>query len=132
MHQVMKRNGWRESKFVRAACESYLENDLGEKFGVRLAAHATEAIRKELQRQNNHVENLAWTACYVAEQSRILQINAIQMYLALIDAEDQLPLIIADSQKEALKNLKHSLKMGAAATIYGTGESEIYKKQSAN
>jgi hypothetical protein len=36
--QVAKANGWTESKAVATACEAYLEHDLGEKFGVRLAA----------------------------------------------------------------------------------------------
>jgi hypothetical protein len=36
--QIAKQNGWTESYFIKTACEAYLEHDLGEKFGVRLAA----------------------------------------------------------------------------------------------
>ena len=107
---VAKQNGWKgESKAVATACEAYLEHDIGEKFGIRLAAQMTEAIKKEMQGHNNRCANLALKAFYAAEQARILNIHALQFILGVTEDVDQLPLILEASQKEAWKNLKRHI-----------------------
>ncbi len=105
LRQIAKENGWSESKVVATACEAYLEHDLGEKFGVRLAAQLTSAMDKALQSHSNRNANLTFDTLYAAEQTRNLVIRAVSDILYLLDSTDELPLIIKNAQEIALKNM---------------------------
>ena len=103
--QIAKENGWTESKVVATACEAYLEHDLGEKFGVRLAAQLTSAMHKALQSHSNRHANMTLDTLYAAEQTRNLVIRAVSDILYLLDSTDELPLIIKDAQERAWENM---------------------------
>jgi hypothetical protein len=103
--QIAKENGWTESKVVATACEAYLEHDLGEKFGVRLAAQLTSAMHKALQSHSNRTANITLDTLYAAEQTRNLVIRAVSDILYLLDSTDELPLIIKDAQERAWENM---------------------------
>src|SRR5918998_4276973 len=103
--QIAKENGWTESKVVATACEAYLEHDLGEKFGVRLAAQLTSAMHKALQSHSNRYANMTLDTLYAAEQIRNLVIRAVSDILFLLDSTDELPLIIKDAQERVWQNM---------------------------
>ncbi len=103
--QIAKENGWTESKVVATACEAYLEHDLGEKFGVRLATQLTSAMHKALQSHSNRNANITLDTLYAAEQTRNLVIRAVSDILYLLDSTDELPLIIKDAQERAWENM---------------------------
>ena len=105
LRQIAKENGWTESKVVATACEAYLEHDLGEKFGVRLAAQLTSAMHKALQSHSNRNANITLDTLYAAEQTRNLVIRAVSDILYLLDSADELPLIIKDAQERAWQNM---------------------------
>jgi hypothetical protein len=112
LRQIAQANGWTESKVVATACEAYLEHDLGEKFGVRLAAQVTSALHKSLQSHSNRTANIGLQAYYVAEQARILNIHILRFLTDLVDSPDELTLIIKVAQEEAWKHMTklHSKK----------------------
>jgi hypothetical protein len=120
LRQLAKARGkkWTESRIIAEACEAYLENDLGEKFGVRLSAHVTNAIHWGLQKHSDREASMAFKAYYSAEQARNLMIEVLRYLLIIesgnIEGEEnalaELPLIIANAQTEALKNMKHDVK----------------------
>jgi hypothetical protein len=68
----MNANGWTESKIVATACQAYLEKDLGEKFGVRLAAIVTDAVEKEIQKISNRLAYISLHGYYASEENRII------------------------------------------------------------
>jgi hypothetical protein len=70
--QIMNANGWTESKIVATACQAYLEQDLGEKFGVRLAAIVTDAVEKEIQKISNRLAYISLHGYYASEENRII------------------------------------------------------------
>ena len=105
LRQIAQANGWTESKVVATACEAYLEHDLGEKFGVRLAAQVTSALHKSLQSHSNRTANIDLQAYYAAEQARILNIHILRFLTDLVDSPDELALIIKVAQEEAWKNM---------------------------
>ena len=90
---------------MATACEAYLEHDLGEKFGVRLAAQLTSAMHKALQSHSNRTANITLDTLYAAEQTRNLVIRAVSDILYLLDSTDELPLIIKDAQERAWENM---------------------------
>lgn len=101
-------NGWTESKVIATACEAYLEHDLGEKFGVRLAAQVGAAIDKGLQKHSNREAYLSVHGYYAAEESRIINTKVLSY---LFGSDTQLyKQIVAEARKEARLNLKRQLE----------------------
>ena len=105
LRQIAQANGWTESKVVSTACEAYLEHDLGEKFGIRLAAQVTSALHKPLQGHSNRTANIGLQSYYAAEQARILAIHTLRFLTDLVDSPDELPVIIKVAQEQAWKNM---------------------------
>ena len=103
-----KANGWTESKVVALACEAYLEQDLGEKFGLRLAAQVGEAVRRELQAHSNREAYLSAHAYYAAEEARIINTKVLR-YLFGEDTEIYNQ-IVAKAQKEAKENIRRPIE----------------------
>jgi hypothetical protein len=108
MLQVMEQNGWNESKFVRTACEAYLEHDLGEKFGVRLAAQVTETIDKALQKFSNRIAYLWVHDYYASEENRIIS-TKVYKYLFGEDTEIYKQ-TVAQARNDARANLRKKLE----------------------
>jgi hypothetical protein len=106
--QIAKQNGWTESKVIATACEAYLEHDLGEKFGVRLAAQMTSAMHKTLQNHNNRLAYLSVKGYKTAEESRIINTKVLSY---LFGSDTQLyQQVVAQAQKDAKDNLKKRLE----------------------
>ena len=102
--QIAKQNGWTESKVIATACEAYLEHDLGEKFGVRLAAQMTSAMHKTLQNHSNRLASLSVKGYKASEESRIINTKVLSY---LFGSDTQIyNQVIRDAQKEAIRNLK--------------------------
>ena len=106
--KVAKQNGWTESKLIATACEAYLEHDLGEKFGVRLAAQLTSAMHKTLQIHNNRLAYLSVKGYKTSEEARIINTKALG-YLFGSDTEVYTQ-IVKDARKDAKDNLKKRLE----------------------
>jgi hypothetical protein len=104
---IEEANGWTESKTVATACEAYLEQDLGEKFGRRLAAQVAEAVRRVLQAQGNRQAYLSAHACYTAEEARIINTKVLR-YLFGEDTEIYNQ-IVKEARKEARENIRRSI-----------------------
>jgi hypothetical protein len=105
LRQIAQANGWTESKVVATACAAYLEHDLGEKLGVRLAAQVTSALHKPLQGHSNRTANIGLQSYYAAEQARILAIHTLRFLTDLVESPDELVPIIKVAQEEAWKNM---------------------------
>jgi hypothetical protein len=111
--QVAKHNGWSESKVVATACEAYLEHDLGEKFGVRLAAQVTEAIAVQMhkeRKENNRAGDLALEAFYSSEETRVFCIYLLRFLLG--EDQELLPQIIKEVHDQARANVNRVLNGG--------------------
>ena len=106
--QIAKQNGWTESKVIATACEAYLEHDLGEKFGVRLAAQLTSAMHKTLQIHNNRLAYLSVKGYKTSEEARIINTKVLG-YLFGSDTELYTQ-IVKDAQKDAKDNLKKRIE----------------------
>ena len=106
--QIAKQNGWTESKVIATACEAYLEHDLGEKFGVRLAAQLTNAMHKTLQIHNNRLAYLSVKGYKTSEEARIINTKVLG-YLFGSDTELYTQ-IVKDAQKDAKDNLKKRIE----------------------
>jgi hypothetical protein len=106
--QIAKQNGWTESKAVRTACEAYLEHDLGEKFGVRLAAQLTNAMHKTLQIHNNRLAYLSVKGYKTSEEARIINTKVLG-YLFGSETEVYTQ-IVKDAQKDAKDNLEKRIE----------------------
>ena len=109
LHQKAEANGWTESKVVAVACEVYVEQDLAEKFGLRLAAIIENTINKTMEKQTNRLANLNVKGFLAAEQGRILDIQQLRFILGGLGIVGELPLIIEESKKQAWDNLKYNL-----------------------
>jgi hypothetical protein len=106
--QVAKQNGWTESKVIATACEAYLEQDLGEKFGVRLAAQVSAAIDKGLQKHSNREAYLTVHGYYAAEESRIITTKVLGY---LFGSDTQIyQQIVKDARQDAKDNVKKPIE----------------------
>jgi hypothetical protein len=65
-----------------------------------------EEIKKQIQSYSNRNANLAVHAYYSAEQARILVLRILSL---LLDNVEELPELIAHSQKQSRENLKYSM-----------------------
>jgi hypothetical protein len=119
MLQVMAQNGWKESKFVRTACEAYLEHDLGEKFGVRLAAQVTEAVNAALDKFSNRIASLWVHDYYASEENRII---STKVYGYLFGTETEIyKQTVRDARQDALRNLKQKIAEKYPPDTYANG-----------
>jgi hypothetical protein len=90
------------------ACEAYLEHDLGEKFGLRLAAQVTDAVRREMQKHSNREAYLSVHSYYAAEESRIINTKVLSF---LFGEDVQLyKQIVAEARIEARDNLARQIE----------------------
>src|SRR5918998_521481 len=103
LRQIAKENGWTESKVVATACEAYLEHDLGEKFGVRLAAQLTRAMHKTLQNHSNRLAFLSVKGFKASDESRRINTEVLG-YLFGSDTEVYKQ-IVKKAREDAKKNL---------------------------
>jgi hypothetical protein len=120
---VAKQNGWSPSHTLATAVEEWLEYDLGEKMWVRIAAKIDDAVDRAMQKHSNREARISLQSYYSGEQGRIISINVLRFLLILLDELDEggneesdtgdarkglgeLPLIIAESQKQAWANMK--------------------------
>jgi hypothetical protein len=105
---LAKQNGWTESKVIATACEAYLEHDLGEKFGVRLAAQLTSAMHKTLQNHNNRLAYLSVKGHKASDESRIINTKVLS-YLFGSDTE-LYQQVVRQAKKEVADNLKKRIE----------------------
>jgi hypothetical protein len=103
-----ERNGWKESRAVAEACTVYVENDLAEQFGVKLAARVTEAIEKGLQKISNRLAYIGLHGYYATEENRIISTKVYQ-YLFGADTEIYKQ-TVEQSQKDAYTNIRRPIK----------------------
>ena len=93
---------------MATACEAYLEHDLGEKFGVRLAAQLTSAMHKTLQIHNNRLAYLSVKGYKTSEEARIINTKVLSY---LFGSDTQLyQQVVRQAKKEAADNLKKPLE----------------------
>ena len=106
--QVAAQNGWKESKAVATACAAYLAHDLGEKFGVRLAAQVTEAVDKALQKFSNRIASLVAHGYYASEENRII---STKVYKYLFGEETEIyKQTVAHARNDARANVRKTLE----------------------
>ena len=105
--RLAKLKGWTESKTVASLVESAIAGNLAEEFGVMLKETLQDAVTKQMQKENNRAGNLALEAFYSAEESRILTVYLIRLFLG--SDIDILPQIIKDSQDQARENVSQAL-----------------------
>lgn len=106
--QIAKANGWTESKVVAIACEAYLEHDLGEKFGLRLATQVTDVTRKELQKHSNREAYLSVQAYYAAEESRIINTKVLSYLFG--EETEMYKQFVKEARKEARDNISRHIE----------------------
>ena len=129
--QVAAQNGWKESKAVATACQAYLEHDLGEKFGVRLAAQVTEAIDKDLQKFSNRIAYLSSHDYYASEENRIIS-TKVYRYLFGEDTEIYRQ-TVNKPEKKREENLKKTIEEKYPNRYsYGNRQSQFHPIQSKN
>jgi hypothetical protein len=106
--QIAAANGWTESKIVATACQAYLEQDLGEKFGVRLAAIVTDAVEKEVQKISNRLAYISLHGYYASEENRII---STKVYRYLFGEETEIyKQAVVQARKDAYANIKRPLE----------------------
>src|SRR5918911_507150 len=76
--EIAGKKGWSESRVVAEACAVYVENDLAEQFGVKLAARVTEAIDRGLAKHSNREAYLSKHAYFAAEESRVITMKVLR------------------------------------------------------
>jgi hypothetical protein len=101
--RLAKLKGWTESRTVAALVESAIAGNLAEQFGVMLKTTLQEAVTTQMQKENNRAGNLALEAFYSAEESRVLVVYLIRLFLG--SDIDVLPQIIKDAQDQARENV---------------------------
>jgi capsid protein len=101
--RLAKLKGWTESRTVAALVEAAIAGNLAEQFGVMLKATLQEAVTTQMQKENNKAGNLALEAFYSAEESRVLVVYLIRLFLG--SDIDVLPQIIKDAQDQARENV---------------------------
>jgi hypothetical protein len=106
--RIGKAHGWKESKTVAVACQAYLEQDLGEKFGVRLAAIVTDAIEKEIQKISKRLEYFSLHGYYASEENRII---SSKVYRYLFGEETEIyQQTLKQARSQAYTNIKRPLE----------------------
>ena len=106
--RIGKANGWKESKTVATACQAYLEQDLGEKFGVRLAAIVTDAVEKEIQKISNRLAYIGLHGYYASEENRLI---STKVYRYLFGEETEIyKQAVVQARKDAYANIKRPLE----------------------
>lgn len=106
--KIAEANGWKESKVVATACEAYLEHDLGEKFGVRLAAIITEALEQGLKKFSNRIAYIGLHGYYASEENRII---STKVYRYLFGEETEIyKQTIAQARSQAYTNIKRPIE----------------------
>jgi hypothetical protein len=95
------------SSVVAAFVEKAVKGHIDMQYGALLKPVIELELRHGLQAYSNRSANLAVNAFYSAEETRILVIQLLSYLLG--DQTDILPGLIAQSQKEAYKNLKSRL-----------------------
>src|SRR5207237_454363 len=106
--ELAEANGWSESKVVAEACTAYLEQDLGEKFGRRLAQQVTEAVRGELKKDSNRQAYLSVHGYYAAEESRIMNAKVLRYLFG--EETEMYTQTLKQARHEAYINLKHKVE----------------------
>jgi hypothetical protein len=79
--RLAKLKGWTESRTVAALVEAAIAGNLAEQFGVMLKTALQEAVTTQMQKENNRAGNLALEAFYSAEESRVLVVYIIHLFL---------------------------------------------------
>jgi hypothetical protein len=106
---VAEQNGWTRSYALSKAVEAFLVHDLGQKFGLRIAAIVENTITKTMEKHTNRLAKLNVKGFLAAEQGRILDIQQLRFILGGLGIVGELPLIIEESKKQAWDNLKYNL-----------------------
>jgi len=101
---MAKTEGLSESKVVGALVEKALQYDADVHYGAMLRPVIQDQIHKDIQSATTRTATLGLQAYYAAEQTRILTIHLLRFILG--EAIDELPLIIAESQKQAWANMR--------------------------
>src|SRR5688572_3002339 len=65
---IAEQNGWTRSYALSKAVEAFLVHDLGQKFGLRLAAVVENAINKTMEKHTNRLAKLNVKGFLAAEQ----------------------------------------------------------------
>jgi hypothetical protein len=79
--RVAKLKGWTESKTVADLVEQALTHNLAEQLGVALKNILQEAVTTQMAKADSRAGNLALEAFYSAEESRILTVYLIRLFL---------------------------------------------------
>jgi hypothetical protein len=95
------------SAVVAALLQNAIRGHIDMQYGALLQPVIELELRRGLNAYSNRTANLAVNAFYSAEETRILVIQLLSYLLG--DQTDILPGLIAQSQKEAYKNLKSRL-----------------------
>jgi hypothetical protein len=100
--------GWSESYTVAQACQAYLENDFGVKFGQRLAAIVTDAIEKGLQKFSNRLASISLHGYYASEENRIISTKVLRY---LFGEETEIyKQTVANARKEAYTTIRRPIE----------------------
>ena len=94
------------SQVVGTLVKQGVQKNVDIKYGSMLEPVIREEIKRQIQSYSNRNANLAVHAYYSAEQARILILRVLSL---LLDNVEELPELIAHSQKQSRENLKYSM-----------------------
>jgi hypothetical protein len=94
------------SQVVGTLVKQGVQKNVDIKYGSMLEPVIREEIKRQIQSYSNRNANLAVHAYYSAEQARILMLRVLSL---LLDNVEELPELIAQSQKQSRENLKYSM-----------------------
>jgi hypothetical protein len=94
------------SQVVGTLVKQGVQKNVDIKYGSMLEPVIREEIKRQIQSYSNRNANLAVHAYYSAEQARILILRLLSL---LLDNVEELPELIAHSQKQSRENLKYSM-----------------------
>ena len=94
------------SQVVGTLVKQGVQKNVDIKYGSMLEPVIREEIKRQIQSYSNRNANLAVHAYYSAEQARILILRILSL---LLDNVEELPELIAHSQKQSRENLKYSM-----------------------
>ena len=94
------------SQVVGTLVKQGVQKNVDIKYGSMLEPVIREEIKRQIQSYSNRNANLAVHAYYSAEQARILLLRVLSL---LLDNVEELPELIAHSQKQSRENLKYSM-----------------------
>ena len=106
IQRLAKKEHLSDSATAAAFLEQAVQGHIDMQYGAMLKPVIETTIERKIQSYSNRSAHLAVHAYYSAEQARILMLRVLSL---LLDNVEELPELIAHSQKQSRENLKYSM-----------------------